>query len=557
MEWLSTLLNGPGIAHDLILVSLVIAIGIQLGKIKIFGVSLGVTMVLFFGIFLSHFGYIMDPKILHFLKEFGLILFVYSVGLQVGPGFFSSFKKGGLTLNGIAVGIVCLGVVLTIGFKFLTGLNMSTMVGILSGAVTNTPGLGAAGQAFEDMHGTGDPTISLGYAVAYPLGVIGIILTMILLRVVFRINFKKEQERLDADAQNDSREVSAASFKITNPALFEKTVAEMHGLIEDCKFVISRYMDVAADKISTVHGDTTLHEGDRLFVIADPEALDVVRNFVGEEVKMDRKQWIPTESQLVSKFITVTNGKVNGKRIGALQLRQVYGVNVTRVSRNGVDMVAEPSLPILVGDRLLVVGSEAALPKVEEMIGNSEKELHAPNLMGIFLGIAIGVLFGSIPMMIPGIPQPVKLGLAGGPLVIAILLSRFGYRYKLVTYTTHSANLMLREIGISIFLACVGLGAGEGFVETIIGGGWRWIGYGFVITVVPLIIMGIIALKLLKVNYFTLMGLLAGSMTDPPALAFANTVAPNDAPAVGYATVYPLTMFMRVLTAQVLVLFFC
>ncbi len=557
MDWISNLVNGTGIAHNLMLVALVVAVGIQLGKVKFFGVSLGVTMVLFLGILLSHFGYVMEPTVLHFLKEFGLILFVYSVGLQVGPGFFSSLRKGGLSLNLVAMGIVFLGVLTTLVLHFVTGLNMSTMVGILSGAVTNTPGLGAASQAFSDMYGETDPNIALGYAVAYPLGVVGIITSMIVIRSVLRVRLDREQARIKKEEEDPSKDVMALSLCVSNPSIFGKTVAEMHGLIGDHKFVISRHWDKEADTVSIANGNTELNKGDRIFVIAVPEELEVVKNFVGEEVKMDRKQWIPTASELVSKQVIVTNGKINGKKLGSLQLRQVYGVNVTRVNRSGVDMVASPSLPLLVGDRLLIVGSEAALPRVEEMIGNSEKKLLSPNLMGIFLGIAIGVFVGSIPLHFPGIPQPAKLGLAGGPLIIAILLSRFGYRYGLITYTTQSANLMLREIGISLFLACVGLGAGQGFVDTILNGGWQWVGYGVIITVFPLLVMGVISIKCLKVNYFTLMGILSGAMTDPPALAYANSVAGNDAPAIGYATVYPLTMFMRILTAQMLILLFC
>lgn len=557
MEWINELLWGDGVAHSVMLFSVVIVLGILLGKIKIGGISLGITFVLFVGICFGHFGFAINPHVLHFFKEFGLILFVYSVGMQVGPGFFSSFKKGGVTLNLLATGIVLLGVITTLVIHYITGLPISTMVGILSGAVTNTPGLGAAQQAYSDMHGELDNTIALGYAVAYPLGVVGIILSILFIRFVFRISFDKETERLNREDDVHVTEPHPISLLVRNPALFGKKVSEVSVLIGEHDFVISRIWYNETKIIELVTADTVLHENDKIFVVTNERDMEVVKTFIGEEIPMERKQWIRPESQFINRRIIVTKSSLNGKRLGDLKLRQLLGINITRINRAGVDLVATPALTLQVGDRVNVVGTETAIKKAEEILGNSMKRLNEPNLIPIFLGIALGILLGSIPITFPGIPQPVKLGLAGGPLVVAILVSRFGYKYKLVTYTTMSANLMLREIGITIFLACVGLGAGSGFVETIVyKGGFAWIGYGAVITVVPLITIGLIGRYFFKINYFTLMGLLAGSTTDPPALAYSNTTAGNDAPAVGYATVYPLSMFLRVLTAQLLILFF-
>lgn len=557
MEWLNELLWGEGIAHSVMLLSIVIVGGILLGKVKIGGISLGITFVLFVGIFLGHFGFSIHPEILHFFKEFGLILFVYSVGMQVGPGFFSSFKKGGITLNMLAAGVVFLGVVTTLIIHYITGIPMETMVGILSGAVTNTPGLGAAQQAYSDIHGEPAPTIALGYAVAYPLGVVGIILAILCIRFLFRIDLGKESDRLQAEDNKHENEASPVSLLVKNPAVFGKTVGELSALVGDREFVLSRIWYNNSKQMEIVSADTVLNENDKVLAITTENDAETIKTFIGEEIQMDRKEWISLESQLVNRRILVTKSEVNGKQLGELKLRKSYGINITRISRAGVDLVATPHLVLQVGDRVNVVGTEASIAAVEKVLGNSMKRLNEPNLISIFLGIAIGVFLGSIPITFPGIPQPVKLGLAGGPLIVAILVSRFGYKYKLVTYTTASANLMLREIGITIFLACVGIGAGKGFVDTIInGGGLLWIGYGFIITVLPLMIIGTIGRYFYKVNYFTLMGLLAGSTTDPPALAYSNATAGNDAPAVGYATVYPLTMFLRVLTAQLMILFF-
>ncbi|MDH6306462.1 putative transport protein [Parabacteroides sp. PF5-5] len=557
MNWINELLWGNGIAHAILILSVTIALGIQLGKIKIFGVSLGVTLVLFVGIVLGHFGFRINEEILHFFKEFGLILFVFSVGMQVGPGFFSSFKKGGITLNLLACGIVFLGAVTMLCIHYITGTPIATMVGIMSGAVTNTPGLGAAQQAFSDLMGSTDPTIALGYAVAYPLGVVGIILSMLLIRYIFRVNMQKESDLI---AEEESKQVHGAtpiSLIVKNPAIFDKTIGQVSALLAHREFVISRYWNHETSKIEIATADTVLREDDKIFVVTTDNDTETIKTFIGLEIQMDRKQWIPADSEFISKRIIVTKPELNGKRLIDLQLRRLLAVNITRLNRSGVDLVAAPGLTLQIGDRLTVVGSEPAVAKAEEMLGNSLKRLNEPNLITIFLGIALGIILGSIPIAFPGIPQPVKLGLAGGPLIVAILISRFGYHYKLITYTTQSANLMLREVGITIFLACVGLSAGEGFIDTIVNkGGVAWIGYGFLITIIPLLLIGFIGRYFFKINYFTLMGLLAGSTTDPPALAYANATAGNDSPAVGYATVYPITMFLRVLVAQLMILIF-
>jgi putative transport protein len=555
MDWLYELVFGTGIAHSVFVFALVISIGIILGKIKIFGVSLGIAWILFVGIAFGHFGLIIDPTILHFMKEFGLIMFIYSIGMQVGPSFFSSFKKGGVKLNLLAVSIVLLGVVTTLVIYSITNLPISTMVGILSGAVTNTPGLGAAQQTFFDITGAPDATVSMAYAVAYPLGVIGVIVSLILFRYIFKINLENEKKELDK--LDDTRFTVAKMFslKISNPAVFGKTLSASKNLIEK-EFVVSRVKYASNGKLEIAHPNTILNKDDIVLVVSNLQNIDSISAFLGGIVEMNQSDWSELDSQLVSRRIIITKSEVNGKTIRDLKLRSLYGINVTRVNRAGLDLIGDPKLELQIGDRLTVVGSENSLPKIEAILGNSMKRLREPNLVSIFIGIAFGVLLGSIPFMIPGIPQPVKLGLAGGPLIVSILVSKFGPRYKMVTYTTISANLMLREIGISLFLACVGLEAGGQFVETIINGGYVWVGYGLIITVLPVLIAGIVGRLVFKINYFTLMGVVSGSMTNATALSFSNATVGNDMPAVNYATVYPLTMFLRVVTAQVLILFF-
>lgn len=555
MDWLNELVFGTGIAHSMFVFALVISIGIALGRIKIFGISLGITWILFVGIAFGHFGLNIDPNILHFMKEFGLILFIYSIGMQVGPSFFSSFKKGGITLNLLAASIVLLGVLTTYVIYSITNLDISTMVGILSGAVTNTPGLGAAQQTFLDVTGTSDPTMSMGYAVAYPLGVVGIILSLLLFRYIFKINFEKETKELDDLDESKYTEAQMFSIVINNPAVFGETLFKVKSLIHN-EFVVSRVLHMASGKLSIAQPSTILNEGDKVLVVSNLESIDSIAAMMGNIIEMDHKEWTKLDAQLISRRIIITKPEINGKTIGNLKFRTLYGINVTRINRAGLDLVSNPKLQLQLGDRLTVVGSESAITNIESLLGNSLKRLREPNLVSIFIGIALGMLLGSIPFMIPGIPQPVKLGLAGGPLIVSILVSKFGPRFKLATYTTMSANLMLREVGIALFLACVGLEAGKDFVQTIVGGGYVWIGYGAIITLVPLLIVGVIGRLVFKINYFTLMGLIAGSMTDPPALSFANATAGNDIPSVSYATVYPLTMFLRVITAQILILLF-
>ena len=544
MYWLYNLFFGDTLAHTIFVLALVITVGILLGKIKIGGVSLGTTWILFVGIAASHFGMTIDPGVLSFIKEFGLILFVFSIGLQVGPGFFSSFKNGGMQLVG-------LGVATAYALHLATDTPIPTMVGILSGAVTNTPGLGAAQQAYSDASGINDPSIALGYAVAYPLGVIGIIFSMIFIRYALRIRFEKEDEALAAMSNEHKKYADKISVQFTNAVLDGRTVGEMKELINR-SFVISRIAD-ADNHITVATQDSRLHIGDKLLIVCSSEDTDAITAFLGHIIDMPFEEWGSLDSQLVSRRILITKPSINGKKFADLHLRTKYGINITRVNRAGVDLIPYQGMELQVGDRVMVVGSEKAIAQVADLLGNSMKKLREPNLVTIFVGIALGVLLGSIPLL--NVPQPVKLGLAGGPLIVAILIGRFGTHFHLVTYTTMSANLMLREVGITLFLAAVGIGAGDGFVDAIVGGGYRWVGYGVTITVVPLLIVSLIARLGMKVNYYTLMGLIAGSTTDPPALAYANSTAGNDMPAVSYATVYPVVMFLRVLTAQIFILF--
>jgi putative transport protein len=556
MDWMSNLLWNNSVAHTVLLLAFVIAVGVVFGKIKIFGVSLGMTMILFIGIAVSHFGFTVDHSILHFVKEFGLILFVYAIGLQVGPGFMSSFRKGGIQLNLLAANVVVFGIITTLVIYCISDIPIYTMVGILSGAVTNTPGLGAAQEAYSSMKATAaDPTIALGYAVAYPLGVIGIIFSIIIIRFIFRININRDNERLETEYALKKDIASTLSIEVRNPALFGRDIQSIINLI-DRKLVISRIM-YGDGTIETVSSETTLNEGNKVFVITTPQDMETIEAFIGKRVEMTMDDWTKPFSELVSRRILVTQAEINGKSLSNINLRNRFGVTVTRINRAGIDLIAHPDLRLQFGDRVTVVGTKMAISETEKILGNKLVRLNEPNIVPLFIGIFLGVLFGSIPFAFPGMPQPVKLGLAGGPLVVAILMSVFGAKFKLVTYTTMSANLMIREIGICLFLACVGLGAGENFVDTIVNGsGLRWVGIGVIITVVPLLITGVAARRFLRLDYFTLSGLLAGSTTDPPALSYASGIAGNDVPSVSYATVYPLTMFLRVLSAQLLILIF-
>lgn len=555
LDWLRSLIFEDGIAHTIILYAFVIAVGVMLGKIKFFGVSLGVTFVLFVGIFAGHFGFNANHELMHFLREFGLILFIYSIGLQVGPGFFSSFKKGGMQMNLLAATVVLLGVGVTVAlyYAFAGRIPMPMFVGILSGAVTNTPGLGAAQEALRQLHDAGQlseiPQIALGYAVAYPLGVTGIIVSLILIRVFFSIKLDKEEEAIHKQAsQQDGTQL--ITLRINAKAIHGKTISQIRKLIGR-QFVISRLF--TNNVYSIPKGVTVLRNNDVVLLAVNDADADAVKELLGEVTEHD---WKESEEMMISRRIVITRDLINGKTLGSLKLRAL-NVNCTRIIRSGFDLLANDDLVLQVGDRVVVVGSPESIKRIEEVLGNTLKRLNEPHLITLYVGIFLGIVIGSIPFFVPGMPMPVKLGLAGGPLVVAILLGRFGFKLKLITYTTQSANLLLREIGITLFLASVGISAGGNFVNTVINGdGLLWVACGVVITMIPLLIVGIIGRKALKLNYFTLMGLLAGSTTDPPALAYANQTAGNDAPAVAYSTVYPLTMFLRVIMAQILILAF-
>lgn len=555
MNWLQDLLtNANSIAHIVALYAFVIAAGVLLGKIKFFGISLGVTFVLFVGILAGHFGFTGNPAILSFVQDFGLILFVFCIGLQVGPSFFSSFKRGGITLNLLAVGIVFLNiaVALILYFALQGRVDIPMMVGILCGAVTNTPGLGAANEALQQLHYQG-PEIAMGYACAYPLGVMGIILSMIIIRYICRVDVQRDSDEIQKEEEaNPHMKPYTISLKVQNEALSGKTLSQVQNFLAR-DFVCTRI--IQDGHMITPNANTVLRLGDRMFLVCAEDDSEAIMAFIGPKIEQD---WDATNQQdkpMVSRRILVTQPNINGKTLGELHFSSMYGVNVTRVNRSGMDLFAARQLRLQVGDRVMVVGPQDAIERVANLLGNQLRRLDHPNIVTIFVGILCGILFGSLPIAIPGMPTPVKLGLAGGPLIISILIGRFGHKVKLVTYTTMSANLMLREVGLVLFLASVGIKAGENFVQMVVeGDGVLYVGLGFLITFIPLIITGIIARWHHRVNYFTLMGLIAGSNTDPPALAYANQIAGNDAPAVGYSTVYPLTMFLRILTAQLLIL---
>ncbi|WP_320906043.1 putative transporter [Phocaeicola sp.] len=552
MDWLQNLLfDENSIAHIVLLYSFVIAVGVLLGKIKFFGVSLGVTFVLFTGIVCGHFGLTGNTQILTFLQDFGLILFVFCIGLQVGPSFFSSFKKGGIAMNLVAMGIVALNIVVAVALYY--GLNgrieLPMMVGILCGAVTNTPGLGAANEALSQLNYNG-PQIAMGYACAYPLGVLGIIGSIIAIRYICRINLKKEEEDIaKEEAANPHLTPRMMHLEVHNEALAGKTLLQVRDFMGR-DFVCSRILQNG--HVSIPNRDTVFHLGDQLFVVCAEDDAEAIIAFIGPKIEVD---WEKQDTPMVSRRILITQPKMNGKQLGEFHFSSMYGVNVTRVNRSGMDIFASRNLTLQVGDRVMVVGPQDAVERVANLMGNSLKRLDHPNIVTIFVGIFLGIFFGSLPIAFPSIPTPVKLGLAGGPLIVSILIGRFGYKLKLVTYTTMSANLMLREIGIALFLASVGIKAGANFVNTVVDGdGLLYVGCGFLITVIPLLIMGAVARWHYKMNYFMLMGLIAGSNTDPPALAYSNQTAGNNAPAVGYSTVYPVSMFLRILTAQLLIL---
>lgn len=560
MDWLINLFTTTdSVAHIVVLYAIVIAVGVLLGKIKVGGISLGVTFVLFAGIAAGHIGFTASPNVLSFLQEFGLILFVFMIGLQVGPGFFESFKRGGITLNTLSTTIILLNILVMfacyyIFFDTSNNMNLPMMVGTLYGAVTNTPGLGAANEALASVFGSGEvPQIANGYACAYPLGVLGIIGATIAIRYFCKIKLDNEETALDEEEnENGAVKPHFLNLEVTNSYLEGKTIRQVHEFLNR-DFVCSRLLHDGHVTIPT--GNTLFHIGDRLFIVCAENDAEAIIAFIGPKVEVD---WKKQDEPMVSKRIVVTRPSINGKTLGQMHFSSGFGVNVTRITRHGMDLFASSNLSLQVGDRIMVVGPEGAVNRVASVMGNSVKRLNAPNTATIFIGILVGIIFGSIPIACPGIPVPIKLGLAGGPLIIAILIGRFGHKVHLVTYTTTSANMMLREIGLVLFLASVGIKAGAGFMETIVqGDGLKYVYTGFQITIIPILIVGTIARIKYKFNYFTIMGMVAGTYTDPPALAYANSVCTKDAPAVGYSTVYPLSMFLRIFTAQIIVLFFC
>ena len=548
-----------GTAYSILLFAVVITIGLWLGKLSFKGISLGATWILFVGIVLSHFGFRPDAPVQHFMKDFGLILFVFSIGLQVGPGFFHSFKKGGLLMNGLAVGMVLLAAACAFIIHIVTGESLETMVGVMSGAVTNTPGLGAAQQTLSDsmagmpasLVSNASSRLASAYAVAYPLGVLGVILVLILLKAVFRIDTAAEIRKIEA--QDDSSEDSARRIhcEVENPALFGMKLSDVLADMSNV-MVVSRIM--RNGHVSIPSADTVLQEGDKVLVVSSQKNVERIVITFGKEIPMHVDDWVKKDESMVSRKIVITKGNITGKRLRDLNFRALYGVSVTRVIRAGIELVARADLILQMGDRLQVVGTEEAINSVASVVGNKPAKLNHPNLMLIFAGIALGVFLGSLPIRIPGVPQPIKLGLAGGPLIVAILLGYFGPRLKISTYTSVSANMMLREIGISFFLAAVGLGAGENFVSSLMNGGWSWILYGALITFIPVLVTGLMGRLVFKLDFYQICGLITGATTNPPVLAFAQNAYGTDYTSVNYATVYPLSMFMRVLVAQVLIL---
>ena len=554
MDWLVNLFTGSGVAHSVFILAVVIAIGLGLNRIKFGSVSLGVTWILFVGIIAGHFGFLLDDTTSHFVKEFGLILFIYSIGLEVGPGFFSSFRKGGITLNMLAVAMVLLACVTAYAIHLITGTDLIDMVGVLSGAVTNTPGMGAAQQTFYDMTGEVNTSIAQGYAVTYPLGVVGVILSIIVLKRIFRVDFNNERRIMMERNKENAEQLDAVTLEVHNDSVCGHTIREIQELFSR-KCVITRVLHERTHDIELAESNTTLGMGDKIFLVATPLEVEALTLLIGPRIDMNMAEWDAIEANnLVSERCVITNPQMNGKRLGDLKLRQTFNVTITRIIRAGVDLIADPHLLLQLGDRIVVVGKPESIKKISELMGNSVKRLDEPNLASLFLGIALGVVLGSIPIMIPNVPVPVKLGLAGGPLIVSILMSKYGPQMKLVTYTTSSANKMMRQIGITLFLAVVGIGAGNGFVDTIVNGGYWWVLYGFLITVIPCFIIGFVARKVCKLSYFTISGLISGIMTNPPALAYSNEICGNNQASVAYSTVYPLTMFIRVVTAQILVL---
>ena len=562
MDWIINLFTTTdSVAHIALLYAIVISVGILFGKVKVGGISLGVTFVLFAGIVAGHVGFTAPKPILTFVQDFGLILFVFCIGLQVGPGFFESFKRGGVTLNVLSTVTIFLNVLVMfacyyIFFDTSDINNLPMMVGTLYGAVTNTPGLGAANEAMTTVFGNLPvPQIANGYACAYPLGVVGIIGATIAIRYITRTKLEEEENKLnEAEADNTQVKPKSMTLLVSNAYLAGRSLQQITEFLNR-DIVCTRLHH--GDEVVTPRRDTVFSVGDQVLLVCAEADAEAIKAFIGPEIETD---WEVEDDKtpMISKRVVITNPKMNGKTLGKMHFSSVYGVNITRITRQGMDLFASRNHHFHVGDRIMVVGREDNVNRVAELMGNSVKRLDAPNIATIFIGIFVGILFGSIPFSIPGMPVPLKLGIAGGPLIIAILIGRFGYRFKLVTYTTTSANMMLREMGLALFLASVGIKAGAGFWETVVqGDGLKYVYTGFLITIIPILIIGTIARLKFKFNYFTIMGILAGTYTDPPALAYANSICSKEAPAVGYSTVYPLSMFLRIFAAQIVVLFFC
>lgn len=552
MEWLSSLFVEHSAVQAVVVISLICAIGLGLGKIHFFGISLGVSFVFFAGIIAAHFGLTVDPNMLNFVESFGLVIFIYALGLQVGPGFFGAFRKDGIKLNILAVSVVALGTVLAVLGSYTTEVSLPDMVGILCGATTNTPALGAAQETLKQMNLNANMP-ALACAVAYPLGVLGVILAVILMRKLF-----VRAKNLELKKKEEINRPYIAAFNVRNPAIFNKSIPEI-AQTSRVKFIISRMW--REGKVSIPTSEKIIKEGDRLLIITSEKDLASLTVLFGEQEDMDWNKedidWNAIDSQLVSRRIVITKPELNGKKLGSLRLRNLYGINVSRVFRSGVELLATPQLTLQFGDRLTVIGEKNAIENVEKVLGNAVKNLEEPNLLAVFIGIVLGLAIGAIPIMLPGISSPVKLGLAGGPIIVGILIGTFGPRLHMVTYTTQSANLMLRALGLSMFLACLGLRTGGDFFETVFRPeGLLWVGLGFGITIIPTILIGIIALKMLKIDFGSVTGMLCGSMSNPMALNFANETIPGDNPSVAYATVYPLSMFLRVIIAQIILMIF-
>lgn len=552
MDWLNGLFLEHSVVQAVVVICLISALGLALGRISIRGISLGVTFVFFVGIMAGHLGLTLDPEMLNYAESFGLIVFVYALGLQVGPGFFGSFRKGGMTLNLLALAVVFLGTVMTLVLHIATGVSLPDMIGILSGAVTNTPALGAAQQTLKQMNISGhDP--ALGCAVSYPLGVIGVIIALVAVRRIFR---KRSVE--GASREGKMKQTYIVGFQVCNPGVFGKNIRDVAHLASH-KFVISRLW--RDGKVTIPASETTLQEADRLLVITTEAEVDSLTILFGEQESADWNKedidWNAIDSQLVSQRIVITRSEINGKRLGALRLRNSYGINITRIYRAGVELLPTSELILQLGDKLTVVGEAAAISNVEKVLGNRIVSLKEPNLIAVFTGIVLGLGVGAIPFAIPGISLPVKLGIAGGPIIVGILMGAFGPRLHMITYTTRSANLMLRGVGLSMYLACLGIDAGAHFFETVFRPeGLLWVLLGFAITFLPVIIVALLALKFMKIDFGSVAGMLCGSMSNPMALNYANVVVEGDNPAVSYATVYPLTMFVRVIVAQLLLILF-